>query len=229
MAEGEDIATADIVKITLVGTLLDMDGRTPNVFKRTLESVPSIDAECYRMANEMLTAFMSVISGSGAHAENPLCIGSYALETHAKAYLDGNKLFQRHAVIVGSTGSGKSYTVAKLLEQIEPLHSCNAVVFDIHGEYTPLEGDHIHHYKIAGPTDAEGENTLYLPYWLLTYSEMLSLMLDRSDDNAPNQAMLFSQAVLEAKRTYLEAQGNEELLETLLSCSLFWILERPLL
>ncbi len=212
LAEGEDIATADIVKITLVGTLLDMDGTTPNVFKRTLESVPSIDAECYRMAGEMLTAFMSVISGNGARAEHPLCIGNYALETHAKTYLDGNKLFQRHAVVVGSTGSGKSYTVAKLLEQIEPLHSCNAVVFDIHGEYTPLTGERIQHYKIAGPTDAGGEGILFLPYWLLTYSEMLSLMLDRSDDNAPNQAMLFSQAVLTAKRDYLEGQGNEELL-----------------
>lgn len=212
LAEGEEIATADIVKIILVGTLLDMDGSIPNIFKRTLESVPSIDADCYRMADEMLTAFMSVISGNGARAEHPLCIGNYALETHAKAYLDGNKLFQRHAVIVGSTGSGKSYTVAKLLEQIEPLQSCNAVVFDIHGEYTPLEGDHIQHYKVAGPMDREGESIIYLPYWLLTYSEMLSLMLDRSDDNAPNQAMLFSQAVLEGKRTYLEGQGKADLL-----------------
>lgn len=214
LAEGEEIATADIVKITLVGTLLDMEGSIPNVFKRTLESVPSIDADCYRMADEMLTAFMSVISGNGARAEHPLCIGNYALETHAKAYLDGNKLFQRHAVIVGSTGSGKSYTVAKLLEQIEPLQSCNAVVFDIHGEYTPLSGDHFQHYKIAGPMDREDECTVYLPYWLLTYSEMLSLMLDRSDDNAPNQAMLFSQAVVEGKRTYLESQGKADLLDS---------------
>jgi len=214
LAEGEEIATADIVKITLVGTLLDMDGRTPNVFKRTLESVPSIDADCYRMADEMLTAFMSVISGNGARAEYPLCIGNYALETHAKAYLDGNKLFQRHAVIVGSTGSGKSYTVAKLLEQIEPLQSCNAVVFDIHGEYTPLEGKNIQHYKVAGPMDREDESTIYLPYWLLTYSEMLSLMLDRSDDNAPNQAMLFSQAVLEGKRAYLDGQRKADLLNS---------------
>lgn len=214
LAEGEEIATADIVKITLVGTLLDMDGSIPNVFKRTLESVPSIDADCYRMADEMLTAFMSVISGNGARAEHPLCIGNYALETHAKAYLDGNKLFQRHAVIVGSTGSGKSYTVAKLLEQIEPLQSCNAVVFDIHGEYTPLAGDHIQHYKIAGPMDREDACTVYLPYWLLTYSEMLSLMLDRSDDNAPNQAMLFSQAVVEGKRAYLESHGKVDLMDS---------------
>ena len=211
LAEGEEIATTDIVKVTLVGTLLDMDGRRPNVFKRTLESVPSIDAGCYHMADEMLTAFMSVISGNGAQGEHPLCLGSYALESHAKAFLDGNKLFQRHAVIVGSTGSGKSYTVAKLLEQIAPLSSCNAVVFDIHGEYAPLENDHIKHYKIAGPMDAEDDSIIYLPYWLLTYSEMLSLMLDRSDDNAPNQAMLFSQSVLEGKRTYLADNGKVEL------------------
>lgn len=208
----EDAAAADIVKVTLVGTLITGEGGRSPVFKRTLESVPSIDAVCCRMAHEQLTAFMSILSGSSARTENPLCLGCYALDAGTRAYLDGNKLFQRHAVIVGSTGSGKSYTVAKLLEQMEPLPSCNAVVFDIHGEYAPLEGEHIQHYRIAGPTDGEGEDILYLPYWLLTYSEMLPLMLERSDDNAPNQAMLFSRAVMDAKRTHLESLGRRDLL-----------------
>lgn len=203
----EDRAAADLVTVTLVGTLVDRaDGA---VFKRTLESVPSIDAGCYRLAGERLTAFMAVLSGDAAKAPNALCLGRYALETQASAYLDGNRLFQRHAVIVGSTGSGKSYTVAKLLEQLEPLPSCNAVVFDIHGEYAPLTGAHIRHYKIAGPADTGTESALYLPYWLLTYAEMLTLLLDRSDDNAPNQAMLFSQAVLGAKQLSLREQGRE--------------------
>lgn len=209
--EGAD-AAADLVAVTLVGTLMDREGGP--VFKRTLESVPSIDAGCYRLAGAALTAFMAVLSGRAAQARNALCIGRYALETRAGAYLDGNKLFQRHAVIVGSTGSGKSYTVAKLLEQMEPLPSCNAVVFDIHGEYAPLTGEHIRHYKIAGPADTETESTLYLPYWLLTYAEMLTLMLDRSDDNAPNQAMLFSQAVLGAKQAYLQEQGKRGALDS---------------
>lgn len=210
LADGEDIATTDLIKVTLIGTFLDRIGEEYNKFKRTLESVPAIDSECYCFTAEMLTDFMSVISGAHADMEHPLCIGTYSLDDHAMAYLDGNKFFQRHAVIVGSTGSGKSYTVANLIERLDKLPSCNALVFDIHGEYTPLSGSHILHYKIAGPTDDHTEHTLFLPYWLLTYEEMLALMLDRSDNNAPNQAMVFSQAVMEGKQTCLDEQGKAD-------------------
>jgi hypothetical protein len=50
---------------------------------------------------------------------------------------------------------------------------------------------------------------MFLPYWLLTYDEMLSMLLDRSDNNAPNQAMVFSQFVLKAKQDYLEQISNK--------------------
>jgi hypothetical protein len=204
LTEGEEICSYDIVKIVLIGTLLDRDGEKTNVFKRTLESVPEIDSETFIMSNEILTKFMSVISGSASGIENPLCIGKYTINDGASAWLDGNKLFQRHAVIVGSTGSGKSYTVATLIEKISELASCNAILFDIHGEYSPITGPKIKHYKIAGPGDVPENNIMFLPYWLLTYEEMLALMLDRSDANAPNQAMLFSQTVLSEKERLLQ-------------------------
>ena len=124
----------------------------------------------------------------------------YALNKHASAYLDGNRFFQKHAVIVGSTGSGKSCTVATIIQQIAALKSANAILFDIHGEYAPIEGDNIKHYKIAGPTDTYEEKILFLPYWLLTYEEMIAMLLDRGDNNAPNQAMLFSRTVLKTKK-----------------------------
>ena len=38
-----------------------------------------------------------------------------------------------------------------------------------------------------------------IPYWLLTYEEMQALLLDRSDQNAPNQAMLLSKEILSQK------------------------------
>lgn len=208
LAEGEDISSSDIVKVTLIGTLLDRDGEKSNVFKRTLESVPEIDSDCFVMANDTLTAFMAAISGADSGMENPLCIGRYTINDGAKAWLDGNKLFQRHAVIVGSTGSGKSYTVATLIEKIAELKSCNAILFDIHGEYEPINGNGIKHYKIAGPADAPSDSIVFLPYWLLSYEEMLALMLDRSDANAPNQAMVFSQAVLSTKEALLTKNGN---------------------
>jgi hypothetical protein len=105
---------------------------------------------------------------------------------------------------VGSTGSGKSYTVATIIEQVAKLKSANAILFDIHGEYAPIIGEGIKHYKIAGPSDKVSDEVMFLPYWLLTYDEMLSMLLDRSDNNAPNQAMVFSQSVLTAKQDYLK-------------------------
>lgn len=215
VAEGEEISSSDIVKVTLIGTLIDRLGIRSNVFKRTLESVPEIDADCYIMKEDMLTSFMSVISQEGADAQYPLCIGSYALSDEAKAWIDGNKLFQRHAVITGSTGSGKSYTVAVLVEQIASLPSSNAVIFDVHGEYSTLTHQNIKHYRVAGPTDIAGENILFLPYWLLSYEEMLSLVLDRSDNNAPNQAMLFNKYVVKGKQDLLHEIGQDSLAMTI--------------
>lgn len=122
-----------------------------------------------------------------------------------------SKLFQRHAVIVGSTGSGKSWCVAKILEQVAELKSADALLFDIHGEYSTLEGDNFTHLKVAGPNDTISEGILFLPYWLLTYEEMLSLMLDRSDNNAPNQAMMFSNQVIKHKKDFLHGMGLEEM------------------
>lgn len=205
--EDDLIPSADIVKINLVGTFLDKDGIKRNVFKRTLESVPEIDSEAFILSGGMLTDFMASISNTDSDMENPLCIGRYAINEEAKAWLDGNKLFQRHAVIVGSTGSGKSYTVAALIEKIAELKSSNAVLFDIHGEYEPIVGEGIKHYKIAGPTASLTDGIMFLPYWLLNYEEMISLMLDRSDSNAPNQAMMFSKGVLDGKKKYLAEKG----------------------
>lgn len=198
----------NVVKATLIGTHLDIFGTKPNIFKRTLETVPEIDADCYLLQGERLTNFMKAISHIAIDSENPLTLGNYTLDDNAEAWLDGNKFFQRHAVIVGSTGSGKSWTVARLLEQVASLPSANVLVFDIHGEYKTLKGKGFQHVKIAGPNDNINDGILFLPYWLLTYEEMISLMLDRSDNNAPNQAMAFSNAVLEQKRSNLISLGK---------------------
>ena len=214
----EDDLTAnsnDIVKINMIGTLLDKEGLRENVFKRTLESVPEISSEVYIMSDENLSAFMNVISSTSANGNDPLNIGTYALNKHADAYLDGNKFFQKHAVIVGSTGSGKSCTVATIIQQIAKLKSANVILFDIHGEYSPIDGDNIKHYKIAGPTDSYEDAILFLPYWLLTYEEMQAMLIDRGDQNAPNQAMLFSRTVLNEKKSFLSGNEHSELVDSI--------------
>jgi hypothetical protein len=209
----------NLIKVTLIGTLFDAIGTQTDVFKRTIDSVPEIDAECYPLRGSNITSFMSTISRTATEAEKPLNIGTYSIDENADAYLDGDKLFQRHAVVVGSTGSGKSWCVARLVEQIADLDNPNCILFDIHGEYSTddFKKDGISHFRVANPSDLEKEqklsnNILMLPYWLLTYEEMLAMLLDRSDNNAPNQAMLFSRTVTENKREFLEKNSENEIL-----------------
>ena len=206
----------NVIRVTLIGTLIDMVGAKPNVFRRTLETVPEIDAACFVLEGPRLTKFMQSISQSADQAQHPLSLGTYTIDEHADAWLDGNKLFQRHAVIVGSTGSGKSWTVARILEQVAQLPNANAILFDIHGEYRPLAGPGIRHLRVAGPNDltagAVDESVIFLPYWLLTYEEMLAMLLDRSDQNAPNQAMVFAREVTAAKRRRLEQENRQGVL-----------------
>ena len=215
--QDDRIAVENIVRVTLIGTLLDAVGTEQNVFRRTLETVPEIDAPCFMLGGERLTDFMRAISKQIVEGQKPLSLGKYTLDEEADAWIDGNRFFQRHAVVVGSTGSGKSWTVARILEQVAQLQNASALLFDIHGEYTPLDGDGISHLKVAGPGDLTANRTLadgvlYLPYWLLTYEEMLAMLLDRSDQNAPNQAMVFNREVTDAKRAYLETSQKDEVL-----------------
>lgn len=202
----------NIIKVILIGTHFDRDAGKDNVFRRSLATVPTINAECHLIHGDRLKRFMQAISSipEGEDAVS-LQIGNYSIDEDATAWLNGNKLFQRHAVIVGSTGSGKSWCVAKILEQVASLKSADAILFDIHGEYSPLQGESFTHLKVAGPNDEMGEGMLFLPYWLLTYEEMLSLMLDRSDNNAPNQAMMFSNAVIEGKKDFLRKADKAEM------------------
>ncbi|MFJ4256427.1 ATP-binding protein [Pseudomonas monteilii] len=207
----------NLCRIALIGTMLDRDGAKENVFRRTLESVPEIDANCFSLEGDNLTGFMRTLSSVSADG-NALTLGKYTLDEHAVAYLNGNKFFQRHAFIGGSTGSGKSWTTAKIIEQMSRLSTANAIVFDLHGEYAPLVGNGIQHFKVAGPADVEAKKTisdgvLYLPYWLLSYEALVSMFVDRSDQNAPNQAMIMAREINQAKRKYLEDGGQHEVLK----------------
>ncbi|WP_205401425.1 ATP-binding protein [Streptococcus lutetiensis] len=209
---GTPLLSYNMIKAVLIGTHYDRDGIKENVFKRTLSTVPSVNAESYLISGQKLKDFMQAITSVSSDEESvSLDIGKYSIDEEAVAFLNGNKFFQRHAVIVGSTGSGKSWSVARILEQVAKLKSANAILFDIHGEYTPLNSDGFAHYKIAGPNDTVFADKLFLPYWLLTYEEMLSMMLDRSDSNAPNQAMLFSSEVLNQKKKHLKKCAHAEM------------------
>ena len=160
------------------------------------------------------------ILGADFPENERLKLGTFVADRTAEAIVSGDKFFQRHAAILGSTGSGKSYAVALILERAAKLKYPNILVFDMHGEYAPLadaaKNGFATRVRIAGPGDLEspGDDALFLPYWLLNRDEMLSMILDRSDQNAPNQASRFTSHVKALKQKTLEAEKKVDVAKT---------------
>ena len=206
-------SVVNTVKITLMGAARWDAIVQKYKFSRSLDHVPEIDSTCYVLKDAHLEEFMRVISecGNGQHS---LELGSYKLNENARAYVDGNKLFQRHAALLGSTGSGKSWTVASILERSSQLPSSNLVVFDLHGEYKELS--YAKQLRVPGPdeVDADDDSLLFLPYWLLNSEEIQSLFVDRSEFSAHNQVVVVQDAITEKKKAFLQANGRTDLLQS---------------
>lgn len=205
-------SVVNTVKITLMGAARWDAIVQKYKFSRSLDHVPEIDSTCYVLKDAHLEEFMRVISECG-DGEHSLELGSYKLNENARAYVDGNKLFQRHAALLGSTGSGKSWTVASILERSSQLPSSNLVVFDLHGEYKELS--YAKQLRVPGPdeVDVDDDSLLFLPYWLLNTDELQSLFIDRSEFTAHNQVMAFQDSIIEKKRDSLVKAGNQEILD----------------
>jgi len=111
-SDADDFISEDNkVKVALLGAVKTEPGDKIDSFSRSIIFFPDILSECYALEGNNLENLMKIIS-KGAKGEHALDIGTYTLGENARAYLDGNKFFQRHAALLGSTGSGKSWAVA---------------------------------------------------------------------------------------------------------------------
>ena len=201
------------VTVTLVGMVRWNAGEVIHEFTRSLLDLPDIGQDCFVLKGDSLKAFMRLLVKKG-DTEQALEIGKYALDLDATAYLDGDKFFQRHAALLGSTGSGKSWTVATILERAAKLPSANLIVFDLHGEYRALS--YAGHLRIPGPDDLGATNAelLYLPYWLMNCEELTAMFVESSEFTAHNQTLVFQDAVFAEKKKILEAEKKTEVLNS---------------
>lgn len=114
--------------------------------------------------------------------------------------VDGDKFFNKHIAIVGSTGSGKSNTIATIIQkavseksgQYKGLNNAHVVIFDIHAEYKSAFTN-ANHLSI---------DDLVLPYWLLNSEELEELFLESGDHNNYNQASVLRSVITENKRKH---------------------------
>lgn len=192
----ENSHSSNFCVINLVGTFYNKYGASSeNKFKRAINTYPEINSNVYQANEPAMQMIMNAVSSKATDSKS-LEIGHFASNRDVAAILDGNRFFQRHACIVGSTGSGKSYTVAGVLEKADKLPYANMIVFDLHGEYNELSyADQI---KIC---DEPGG--LHIPLWFFNYEEIHSLFVESSEGTSTNQRAAVIDYILQKKKEYI--------------------------
>ena len=128
--------------------------------------------------------------------------GLSTVYTNYRINVDVNKFFSNHFAILGNTGSGKSFTVSKIIQNLftgssyVPLNS-NIFLFDAYGEYTQAfsklsEKNPLIRYKtVTTNVEADATDILRIPLWLLDVDDYAQLL---SVDN-PNQLPIIEKAL----------------------------------
>lgn len=187
--------------ITLVGTFYSKISPTQNnIFKRAVNTYPEINSPVFLADDDALYMIMNSLTNNQSHGKE-LNIGKYASNQSVEAILDGNKFFQRHAAIVGSTGSGKSFSVANILEKTNGLDYSNIIIFDLHGEYNELS--YAKKIKIG-----DAATDLQIPLWFFNYEEIHSLFIESSEGTSSNQRAIVVKHILSKKKEYIESKAN---------------------
>jgi Cdc6-like AAA superfamily ATPase len=116
--------------------------------------------------------------------------------------LDPKALFGRHFAIVGQSGSGKSWTVTSLIQHtIKAMPKSHIIMLDLHGEYCWKDVNGV--IQSAFPENQVNyinAMEMEMPYWMMTYAELVDLFIDRGDSGATMQMSFMREILQQLKR-----------------------------
>lgn len=158
-------------------------------FERGISQYPSVNDEVHFVTEEDL----AVIYGSADGGQ--VVIGRLANAEGISVRIDLDKLVTRHSAVLGSTGAGKSTTVASLLRSIVMgeagevqggFPSASVLLLDVHGEYSRALQSIATVFRVS-PSD--GEEPLHIPFWALDPADLLTFLMGKLDDKAMSQIL----------------------------------------
>ena len=142
---------------------------------------PSLESKIRVITKEELELII------GKNAPGTLYLGKSPLYDNVDVRVDINDLFSNHMAIFGNTGSGKSYGVARLLQNIFenpnlPPYKSNFFIFDAYGEYhnafsklKEINPNFSFKYYTTNMNDVDGQ-ILRIPLWLMTVDDFALLL-----------------------------------------------------
>lgn len=165
-------------------------------FVRGVRHYPTPGAKVYAVGIDEINAIFSKFR------DYQFFIGQLSSHKDYHLSLDPRALFGRHFAIIGQSGSGKSWTVTSLIQHtVKAMPKSHIIMLDLHGEYC-WKDDH----GVLQSAFAEGQVNyidameMEMPYWMMTYAELVDLFIDRSDKGASMQMSFMREILQQLKR-----------------------------
>ncbi len=165
-------------------------------FFRGVRTFPVVNQQVMTMSLEELELIFST-------GDNPsIIVGKMQQDDSIEARVKINDLLSKHFAIIGSTGSGKSCTVALVLQAILDVNrNAHVVLFDPHNEYSHSFGD---------MAEVIGQEEFDLPLWLFDFEETCELLTSEILDQKREEVEVLHEVILKAKQIYdRAAQGGK--------------------
>jgi len=179
-------STRRLMKSTMIGSI-DEDR-----FRQGISLFPVLDSKVFLTTKEDLDAiFGRSRHGATINPDNPgycIPIGKSVVFPDYNIYIDPDAFFGKHAAIIGSTGSGKSCSIATILQSVisrDEVRRTRIVILDTNGEYRAAfqkkNADGTYTNAIANrrslyiPTDPSESGRLTIPYWFMDSDDFVRL------------------------------------------------------
>ncbi|MBI3671961.1 MAG: ATP-binding protein [Rhizobiales bacterium] len=183
-----------IVEVEFIGELpKDADGRAKS-FRRGISSYPSLGDIVFRASKSELE------KAYACDTDTAIRVGHIQQDATIPAMIKIDEMLGKHFAVLGTTGTGKSCTVALILRRIiEKNPQAHVLLLDVHREYAQSFKD------LAEVITPDNMN---LPFWLLNFDEIVEILIGQQP-NRETDVEVLRELIPLAKVRYMSNQRRD--------------------
>ena len=196
-ADEDGLSDGCLATLNILGEITTNPTTKETKFFRGVRTFPVLNEAIYNMSPADLQLIFN--------KEHAPCIeiGRLQQDNSIVAKVRTDDLLSKHFAIIGSTGSGKSCTVALVLQAIlRENQMAHVVLFDPHNEYSKSFGD---------MAEVINNDSLDIPLWMFDFVETVELLCSDIADQAREEEEVLHDVLLKAKRLFDRVQNNPDI------------------